>query len=162
MNFHKKRKRYGWNSGNSLSGCNGIRTENHLVCKRTFTHLAKLAVWINGWVFAYELASCWLESRWRHLNFRYCTSFEQGVPWHSGNYRVLIHSKNAYMTWWEQTAWKQCLSIHLIKEKKSRVKGSKKKTNQKPQQDRSLRLGTRLKQLRHALNKILVKELSST
>ena len=28
-----------------------------------------------------------------HLNFRNRTCFEQGVPWHSGNYRVYIYSK---------------------------------------------------------------------
>ena len=27
------------------------------------------------------------------LNFIYCTYFEQGVPWHSGNYRVQTDSK---------------------------------------------------------------------
>ena len=26
-----------------------------------------------------------------HLNFRYRACFEQGAPWHSGNYRVWIH-----------------------------------------------------------------------
>ena len=31
----------------------------------------------NGWVFAYELSG---------------SGFKQGVPWHSGNYRVWIHS----------------------------------------------------------------------
>ena len=34
-----------------------------------------------------------VESRCSHLNFRYCAWFEQGFPWHSGNYRVWIHSK---------------------------------------------------------------------
>ena len=28
-----------------------------------------------------------------HLNFRFRTCFEYGVPWHSGNYRVRIHSE---------------------------------------------------------------------
>ena len=37
------------------------------------------------------------------LNFSYRTCFEQGVPWHSGNYRVYIHSENAYVTWEEHT-----------------------------------------------------------
>ena len=27
---------------------NGIRTRNHLVCKRTVKNLAKLTVWLNG------------------------------------------------------------------------------------------------------------------
>ena len=33
------------------------------------------------------------ESSCGHLNFRFCACFEQGVPWHSGNYRVWIHSE---------------------------------------------------------------------
>ena len=37
-------------------------------------------VWLNGWVFAYELSGCGFESRCSHLNFRYRASFEQGVP----------------------------------------------------------------------------------
>ena len=32
-----------------------------------------------------------------HLNFRFRTCFEQGVPWHSGKYRVQIHSETR--TW---------------------------------------------------------------
>ena len=28
-----------------------------------------------------------------HLNFRFRACLEQGVPWHSGNYRVWIHSE---------------------------------------------------------------------
>ena len=41
-------------------------------------------VWLNGWVFVYKLSGCGFESRCYHLNFRYGTCFEQGVPWHSG------------------------------------------------------------------------------
>ena len=33
----------------SLSDCNGTRTHNHLVCKRTLNHLAKLTKWLS-WV----------------------------------------------------------------------------------------------------------------
>ena len=40
---------------------------------------------------------CGFESRCTRLNFRYRTCFEQGVPWHSGNYRVCIHSETR--TW---------------------------------------------------------------
>ena len=45
-------------------------------------------IWLNGWVFVYELSGCGLKSRCSHLNFRYRACFEQGVPWHSGNYRL--------------------------------------------------------------------------
>ena len=41
----------------SLSDSKGIRTNNHLVCKRT----------LNGWVFVYELSGCRFESRCCHL-----------------------------------------------------------------------------------------------
>ena len=50
-------------------------------------------VWLNGWVFSYELRGCEFESSCSHLNFKFHTFFKQGVPWHSGNYRVWIHSE---------------------------------------------------------------------
>ena len=50
-------------------------------------------VWLNGWVFVYELNRCGLESSCSHLKFRYHACFEQGVTWHSGNYSVWIHSE---------------------------------------------------------------------
>ena len=52
------------------SDCNGIRTHNHLVRKRTLNHL----------VFVYELSGCGFESRCSRLNFRFRACFEQGVP----------------------------------------------------------------------------------
>ena len=55
-------------------------------------------VWLNGWVFIYELGGCGFESSCRHLNFKFCACFEQRVPWHSGNYRVSIHSE-MHVTW---------------------------------------------------------------
>ena len=48
---------------------------------------------LNGWVFIYKLSDCGFESRSYHLNLRYRGCFEQGVPWHSRNYRVWIHSE---------------------------------------------------------------------
>ena len=62
-------------------------TPNHLFHKRILTK------WLNGGVFVYELSGCRFESSCSHLNFRFCTCFEQGVPWHSGNYRKWIHSE---------------------------------------------------------------------
>ena len=50
-------------------------------------------VWLNGLMFIYELSGCGFESCCSHLNFRFRTCFEQGVPWHSGNYRVWIQSE---------------------------------------------------------------------
>ena len=44
-------------------------------------------------MFVYELSGCEFESSCSHLNFRFCNCFEQGVPSHSGNYRMWIHSE---------------------------------------------------------------------
>ena len=49
------------------------------------------SVWLNGWVFVYKLSGCGFESRCSHFNLGYFACLEQGVPWHSGNYRVRIH-----------------------------------------------------------------------
>ena len=68
----------------SLSNCNWTRTHYHLFHKRTLS--------LNGWEFLYKLNGCGFESSYSHLNFRFHACFEQGVPWHSGNYRVWIHS----------------------------------------------------------------------
>ena len=62
------------------SDCNWTRTQNY---KRT--------KWSNGWVFVYKLSGSGFESSCSHLDFRFCACFEEGVPWHSGNYRVCIH-----------------------------------------------------------------------
>ena len=50
------------------------------------------SVWLNGWVFLYELSGYGFEYRYSHLKFRYHACFEQRVRWHSGNYRMQIHS----------------------------------------------------------------------
>ena len=55
------------------------------------------SVWLNGWVFVYELSVSGFESSCSHLNFRFRACFEQGVPWHSDIYRVWIHSETC--TW---------------------------------------------------------------
>ena len=93
-----------------LSDCNWSRTHNHLVHKRTLNYLAKgefgsLAirpVWLNGWVFVYELSGCGFESSCSRLNFWFRACFEKGVPWYSGNYRVWIHSETRA---WHVTAY---------------------------------------------------------
>ena len=40
---------------------------------------------------------CGFKSSCSHLNFRFQACFEEGVPWHSGTYRVWIHSETR--TW---------------------------------------------------------------
>ena len=51
----------------SLSHRNEIRTQSCLVGKRTLNHLAKLAFWLNGWVFVYEISGSGFESRCCYL-----------------------------------------------------------------------------------------------
>ena len=75
------------------SDCNWTRIQNNLVRKWTLNHFATWPVWPNGSVFVYKLSGSGFESSCSHLNFRFRTCFEQGVPWHSGNYRVWIHSE---------------------------------------------------------------------
>ena len=53
--------------------------------------------WLNVWAFVYELNGSGFESRCSHLKFIFRACFKQGVPWHSGNYRVWIHSETR--TW---------------------------------------------------------------
>ena len=77
---------------NYLYDYNGTRSHNHLGYKRTLNH------W--PWVFLCELSCCGFKSRCSHLSFRYRACFEQGLPWHSGNYRAKIHSKTC--TWHEE------------------------------------------------------------
>ena len=73
----------------ALSDYNGIRTHNYLVREQTQ----------NGWVFIYELNGRRVESCCSHLNFRYHAYFEQRVLWYSGNFKVYIHTKNAFVAW---------------------------------------------------------------
>ena len=54
-------------------------------------------VWPNGWVFVDELTGFRFESSCSHLNYMFRAYFEQGVPWHSGNYRKWIQSETR--TW---------------------------------------------------------------
>ena len=51
------------------------------------------SIWLNGSVSAYKLSGCGFESCCCHLNVNYRACFEQGIPWHSGNYTVWIHSE---------------------------------------------------------------------
>ena len=64
-------------------------------------------VWLNGWVFIYKLSGCGFVSRCSHLNFRFHACFEQGVPWHSENYRAWIHSETH--TWHDKNIQSKAL-----------------------------------------------------
>ena len=39
-------------SYNCICDCNGTRTDNHLVCKRTLNYLPNWPVWLNVWAIA--------------------------------------------------------------------------------------------------------------
>ena len=91
----------------NLSDSNSTRTQNHLVRKRTFNH------WPLGWVFVYELSGSGFESGCSHLNFRFRACFKQGVPWHSGNYRVWIHSETR--TWHDKNIQLKIENLELFK-----------------------------------------------
>ena len=69
------------------------RTYGQMHCTDKYSQHSSviLPVWPNDWMFVYELNGCRFESRCSHLNFRYRAFFEQGVPWHSGKYKVWIH-----------------------------------------------------------------------
>ena len=85
--------RFFFKKSQDSSDCNWTRTHNHW------------SVWLNGWVFVNELSGCAFESSCCHLNFRFRTCFEQGVPWHSGTYRVSIHSET--LTWHDKNIQSQ-------------------------------------------------------
>ena len=75
------------------------------------------SVSLSGWVFVYELSGCWFESRCSHLNLRYRACFEQGVPWHSGNYRMQIHTETRtwhYNNILSNERYRYVLTTHLI------------------------------------------------
>ena len=74
--------------------CKDANTE----CNWSRTHQRTLRLyWVNGWVLVDELSDCGFESSCSELKFRFRASFEQGVPWHSVNYIVWIHSETR--TW---------------------------------------------------------------
>ena len=54
-------------------------------------------VWLNGSVFIYIVSASAFESRCSHSNVGLRDCFEQGVPSHSGNYRVWIYCETG--TW---------------------------------------------------------------
>ena len=93
-------KAVSWHSGNCRIW---INSETHTwndknikskstVQKSTQNSSITWRVWINCWVFDYDLSGFGFESSYTHLNFRFPTCFEQGFYWHSGNYRVWFHS----------------------------------------------------------------------
>ena len=48
---------------------------------------------LNGSVFVYELSGCGFESYCSHLDVIYRACFEQVVPWHLSNYKIILKKK---------------------------------------------------------------------
>ena len=86
------------------------RTYNQMYRRDKYSQHSSITwpVWQNGLVFVYRLSGSGCDSRCSHLKFRFRACFEQGVPWHSGNYGVWIHS--------ETRAWhdKNIQSSHIV------------------------------------------------
>ena len=97
----------------SARGCSKFKWQQQdsnpqpLVCKQILNHLAKLNKWLRcvlstylhgafDCMFTYAFQSVQVsecthfKSCCCQLNLKYCTCFEEAVPWYSGNYRVLI------------------------------------------------------------------------
>ena len=81
--------------GFTLKRVRDIRTCNQMQRTDKYSQHSSIIwpVWLNGWVFLYELSGCGFESSCSHLNFRFHACFKQGVPWHSRNYGAWIHSE---------------------------------------------------------------------
>ena len=64
------------------------------LCKKVlttqFNHLDSLAKWLSVRLPTKWL---WVRIQLQRLNFKFRACFEQGVAWHSGNYRVWIHTE---------------------------------------------------------------------
>ena len=78
----------------SLTDCNWTRTHYHLVHKRKLNNLAKLAKWLSRIVSTYLHVA--FDCMFLSCHVRAC--FEQGGPWHWGNYRVWIFLKRVHLS----------------------------------------------------------------
>ena len=103
--------------------CDMTRTYSQIHCTDKYSEHSSIIwpVWPNGWVFIYELSRSGFESSRSLLNFRFHVCFEQRVPWHSGNYRVWIHSEPR--TWHDKN--KQSIKYNVLWVKKIKNKKSK-------------------------------------
>ena len=79
--------------------CDMIRRSSQLHHTDKFSEHSSFiwSVWPNGWVFLCELTGSGFKCSWSHLNFTWRACFAKGVPWHSGNYSMRIHSETR--TW---------------------------------------------------------------
>ena len=72
-----------------------IRRYSHIYRSDRYSQRSPI-IWpvlLNDLVFVYELKGCGFEFSCSHLKFRIDACFEEGLRWHSGIYRVWIHSE---------------------------------------------------------------------
>ena len=94
-----------------LSNCNRTQIRNHLVCKRTLNHLAKL-VWLNGSVFIYKLSGCGFKSccsHWNFLNIYQVSKFQVFMET-NGSFPYSFVVSNLHLNQWF-LIWVQLIAI---------------------------------------------------
>ena len=113
-----------WHSGKAIIKC-GFTVKRVRDMTRTCSQMHRTdkysqhsstiwPLWLNGWVFVFELSGCGVKSSCSHLNFKFRACFEQGVSWHSDYYRVWINSETR--TWHNKNIqWnKKCRNLSLV------------------------------------------------
>ena len=85
-----------------LSDCNETRIHNHLVCKQTLNHLAKL---FSIYLFFFFFFGCGFESRCSHLNFRYRFFHDKNVL---TLFQKKFHDLKTSEFKCDETNWFQC------------------------------------------------------
>ena len=91
--------------------CNWNQTHNHLVRKRTLNHLAKLASSAKWLSVRLRTKWLWLRFQLPSINLQISRLFQARSSWHSGNYRVWIHSKTR--TWHDKNNQPDHLLVHV-------------------------------------------------
>ena len=73
----------------------GLTLDHLCIMIKTYNHITIfLPLWLRGDLFVDELNGCGFESSVIQSYFRFRVCFEQGIPWHSDNYRVWISSES--------------------------------------------------------------------
>ena len=93
-----------------------IITYSQKFCTGKYSQCSSIiwSVWLNNWVFVDKLRVFVFESCCCHLNFRCRVCFQQGVSWHSGNYRASIYSGTR--TWYDNNI-QSCYHFHTLRRK---------------------------------------------
>ena len=75
-----------WIEQGHMNDCNWTRTLNHLVCKRTLNHLAKLTKWLS-WVVSTCLYGAfeWIHTLWQEHTVKVTWTFHHVVKYQVAN-----------------------------------------------------------------------------